>query len=251
MPLTRTALKLAPALAVGTRSGLRTDNSWYRLIRADATRVRHTMRQLVYYIAATFCIFNLQFRQANGAEEKVSQAGEFSIDNLFEHGRYEASFNNGVLFSPYIATYNRPTINYTMTEIQFGYMLTEFKETGFFRGNFEVVGEGFGSGIFAGAGSYIAGLTLWARYNFVRPGCRLVPYLQAGAGLVSTDIDRGIVGQPFNFNLDLGAGFRWFIRPQWALNLEYRYQHISNANTGKRNLGINAQGPILGVSYLF
>lgn len=209
------------------------------------------MRRLFIYIAATSFVLNLQLSQANGAGNQAPDAGAFSIDTLFGQGRYEASFNNGVFFSPYIATYNRPTINYTITEIQLGYMLTEFRDTGFFRGNFEVLGEGFGSGIFAGPGSYIAGLTVWARYNFVRPGCRLVPYLQAGAGLVSTDIDRGIVGQPFNFNLDLGAGVRWFIRPRWALNLEYRYQHISNANTGKRNLGINAQGPILGVSYLF
>jgi hypothetical protein len=35
------------------------------------------------------------------------------------------------------------------------------------------------------------------------------------------------------------------------LNLECRYQHISNANTGKHNLGINAIGPLLGVSYFF
>lgn len=209
------------------------------------------MRRFINCIAATFFVLNLQLSQASGAEDEAPQASAFSIDHLFERGRREVSFNNGVFFSPYLATYNRPTINYTMTEIQLGYMLTEFRETGFFRGNLEVVGEGFGSGIFMGPGSYIAGMTIWTRYNFVRPGWRWVPYAQAGAGLTSTDIDRGIVGQPFNFNLNLGAGVRWFIRPRWALNLEYRYQHISNANTGKRNLGINAQGPILGVSYLF
>ncbi|HWV98145.1 MAG TPA: acyloxyacyl hydrolase [Candidatus Acidoferrum sp.] len=210
------------------------------------------MRRLEKFIAAIFFVLNLQLCHASGgAGGRSEEADRFSIDNLFERGRYEASFNNGALFSPFIATLKRPTVNYTMTEVQFGYMLTDFKDTGFFRGNFEVAGEGFGSGIFVGPGSYIAGVTLWGRYNFVRPGCRWVPYAQAGAGMVSTDIDRGIVGQPFNFNLDLGAGVRWFIRPQWALNFEYRFQHISNANTGKKNLGINADGPVLGISYLF
>jgi opacity protein-like surface antigen len=85
----------------------------------------------------------------------------------------------------------------------------------------------------------------------VPPGSRWIPYTQAGLGLTSTDIDRQIVGQPFNFNLDLGAGTRYLLSEHWALNLEYRFQHISNANTGTHNLGINAHGPILGVSYLF
>ena len=130
-------------------------------------------------------------------------------------------------------------------------MLGGVKGTGWWRGNFEVVGEGFGSGIYEGPGSYIAGATVWLRYNFVRPTCRLVPYVQAGAGLTSTDIDRGLVGEPFNFNLELGVGVRYFLSERWALALEYRYQHISNANIGAENVGINAQGPILGVSFLF
>ena len=65
---------------------------------------------------------------------------------------------------------------------------------------------------------------------------------------MSTDIDHGIVGQPFNFNLDLGFGVRYFLGRNWSLSLEYRYQHISNAGLNKHNLGINADGPILGVS---
>lgn len=74
---------------------------------------------------------------------------------------------------------------------------------------------------------------------------------QAGAGLTATDIDRHIVGQAFNFNLNFGVGTRYLISLQWALVLEYRYQHISNANSAKHNLGINANGPIWGVCYLF
>ena len=46
-------------------------------------------------------------------------------------------------------------------------------------------------------------------------------------------------------------GVRYFLSKRWALALEYRYQHISNANIGAENVGINAQGPILGVSFLF
>jgi opacity protein-like surface antigen len=172
-------------------------------------------------------------------------------EGLFEQSRYEATLTSGVLFSPFLATGGRPTINYTITEVQFGYMLSDVKGRGCWRGNFELVGEGFGSAIFEGSGSYIAGVTVWMRYNFVPRGWRLVPFTQAGMGLTSTDIDHKYVGQPFNFNLELGLGTRYLLSEHWSLNLEYRYQHISNANTGVHNIGINAHGPVLGLSYLF
>jgi opacity protein-like surface antigen len=130
-------------------------------------------------------------------------------------------------------------------------MLGDIKASGFFRGNFELIGDAFGSAIFVGPGDYIVGMTIWGRYNFVQPDWRIVPYVQAGAGLTVTDIDRQIVGQAFNFNLDLAIGARYLITEKWALMLEYRYQHISNANSAEHNFGINANGPILGVSYLF
>ena len=172
-------------------------------------------------------------------------------DDLFGTSPYEGTLTSGVLFSPFLANHGRPTINYTISEAQFGYMLSEPRGDGWWRGNFELLGEGFGSGIIDGPGGYIAGMTLWARYNFVQPGWRFVPYTQAGAGLTATDINPRIVGQTFNFNLEIGLGTRYMLSERWALLLEYRYQHISNANSGAHNLGINAHGPILGVSYLF
>src|SRR5206468_1803304 len=128
---------------------------------------------------------------------------------------------------------------------------TEVEETGWLRGNLELAGEAFGSGIFEGPGGYVAGATFWVRYNLLRPSSHLIPYAQAGGGVALTDIDRRIVGQPFNFNLDLGLGTRYLFASHWSLNLEYRYQHISNANLGHHNLGINGHGPILGVSFFF
>jgi opacity protein-like surface antigen len=157
-----------------------------------------------------------------------------------------------VLFSFSGPSRNRSPIDYTSTGLQLGYMLGDVKGDGWWRGNLELAGEGFGSTIFRGEGNYIAGGTLWLRYNLVsRSSCGLVPYAQVGGGFVSTDINHGIVGQPFNFNLDLGVGVRYFVGRNWSINLEYRYQHISNAGLNQHNLGINADGPILGVSYFF
>jgi hypothetical protein len=35
------------------------------------------------------------------------------------------------------------------------------------------------------------------------------------------------------------------------LNVECRYQHISNANLSRHNIGINADGPMIGLSHFF
>jgi lipid A 3-O-deacylase PagL len=178
-------------------------------------------------------------------------AREFASAPLFERSQLELCLDSGVLFSPFVATRNRPTIDYTITEIQLGYMVTPVNHAGWLRGNLELLGDAFGGRVFEGVGSYVTGATAWLRYNLVPHSARLVPYAQAGGGFVFTDIDRGIVGEDFNFNLGLGVGARYFLSERWSLNLEYRYQHISNANLGRKNIGINAHGPILGVSWFF
>lgn len=172
-------------------------------------------------------------------------------DTLFQRGRYELTLASGALFSPALNDTSRPTLNYTLTELQFGYMLSDVKEWGWLRGNCEFAAEAFGGAIFSGRGSYVSGVTVWLRHNFVQPDWRVVPFVQAGAGLTDTDANRRLVGQEFNFNIDVGAGIRYLVTPNWSLNLEYRYQHISNAKLASHDLGVNAHGPMLGMSYLF
>lgn len=190
--------------------------------------------------------------QTHARAREATSSESWEPQGLFAAGRYEATLGSGVMFSPFLATANRPTINYTLTSVQFGYMLGDVRGDGWWRGNFELAGEGLGSALFEGAGNYIAGGTVWLRYNFVpRTSWGLIPYAQAGAGFVATDIDRALIGQSLNFQLGLAVGVRYLVSRNWSVSLEYRYQHISNANTGPRNVGLNANGPILGVSYFF
>jgi lipid A 3-O-deacylase len=207
------------------------------------------MMKRILFAATWLSFFAWSANGENVTDNTVTN--EVSNLGLFEYSRYEATLTSGALFSPFIATGGRPTINYTITEVQFGYKLSDVKGHGWSRGNFELVGDGFGSAIFYGSGSYIAGMTIWMRYNFVPQGWRVVPFVQAGMGVTSTDIDRSIVGQPFNFNLNIGIGARYLFSKHWSLNAECRYQHISNADSGEHNLGINSIGPIVGVSYFF
>jgi len=182
----------------------------------------------------------------------TARAGnEVALDELFRCGRFEASLGSGCLFSPFAAIRNRPTLNYTLSELQLGYMLTDAAGPSLWRGNWEIASGAFGGTAFDGVGDDIAGATVWLRYNFVPRQSRFAPYLHAGAGLTYSDINRRLVGQDFNFNLELGAGVRYRLSSHWSVNLEYRYQHISNANLADRNLGVNAHGPMLAVSFFF
>jgi opacity protein-like surface antigen len=181
----------------------------------------------------------------------LAGAKAFAGDELFEAGRHEAALMGGTLFSPILADTHRATVNYTFTSLQFGWMLGDVKGNSWLRGNFEVAVEGFGGAIWQGPGSYVAGGTVWLRYNFVQPGWHVVPFVQGGAGLVATDTDRNLIGQTLNFNLDTGLGLRYFVARDWSVNVEYRYQHISNAKMSKNDVGINAHGPLVGVSYFF
>lgn len=166
-------------------------------------------------------------------------------------GTLEGTVGGGLLFSPFLATYNRPTLNYQLTEVQLGDILTSVHGSSFWRGNVELVGSLFDGWIVDGRGTYLAGGTCWLRYNFLPRSTHFAPFVEAGAGLTSTDLDGRIEGQAFNFNLNLGIGARYFVTPNWSVNLEYRYQHISNANMSSRNLGVNADGPMLSISHFF
>ena len=176
----------------------------------------------------------------------------FSLEDNFRKGQHQFSLGAGPLFSPFHAVNGRPTINYAQVYVQYGYMVTGLMMDGSpLRGNFELVPEAFGSAIWESTGNYIAGGTLWFRYNFVPRQWKVTPYAQVGGGFTVMDIDHRYDGHNFNFNVDASLGLRYFIKPRLSLDAEFRYQHISNANTGSRNLGINAVGPMLGISWFF
>ena len=172
-------------------------------------------------------------------------------ESCIHEGTFEGTFGAGFMFSPFLATQNRPTLNYELTEVQLGYMLTPAQGPNFCRGNVELVGSLFDGWIVEGRGTYLAGATVWLRYNFVPRAAHFVPFVEAGTGVTSTDLDRRIEGQDFNFNLNLGIGARYCVNRNWSVNLEYRYQHISNGNMSARNLGVNADGPMLSISCFF
>lgn len=52
-----------------------------------------------------------------------------------------------------------------------------------------------------------------------------------------------------NFALETGPGVQYVLTARTTLIFGVRYNHISNADTGKRNFGLDAVLPHVGVSW--
>jgi len=108
--------------------------------------------------------------------------------------------------------------------------------------------------IFRGPENHYFGLNFGVRYNFVRPGSRLVPYFSGGLGLGWIDSHPsipGAQGQDFTFNILTAAGISYQMSKHWKLDAGILYQHLSNGGQTDPNPSLNLLGPKVGLNYSF
>ena len=108
--------------------------------------------------------------------------------------------------------------------------------------------------IIRGVENHYIGVNFGARYNFVRPNWRLVPYFSGGLGLGWIDSHpdmRGSQGQDFTFNILTGAGVAYELDKHWKIDVGILYEHLSNGGQTDPNPSLNLFGPQIGVSYSF
>ncbi|WP_454064282.1 acyloxyacyl hydrolase [Candidatus Nitrospira salsa] len=124
---------------------------------------------------------------------------------------------------------------------QIGMILTDEFDAGWLSGNIEVLAEPLGARYSKPFTAYAFGGSLVVKYNFLSFG-PWMPFWDIGAGMLWTDLAPKIPeqSQRFNFVLETGPGLHYFVTEQFALTTSVRYHHISNANTGSRNVGLNA-----------
>jgi len=210
------------------------------------------MKKILIWCGVSALVVTTALADNAGALSATSKYdADLSYNSVFQKGKWELGVNAGVMFSPFFDMITHRVVDYTTTGIQGGYMLSNPMGPSWLRGNVEVIVELFGGGVVDGKGSYVAGTIGWMRYNFLPSNGRLKPYFQLGGGVELTDIDGHLLGQRQNFNLDIGLGLRYMITPRCAFNAEYRFQHFSDAYQTKTNLGTNAQGPVVGISWFF
>ena len=96
------------------------------------------------------------------------------------------------------------------------------------------------------------GFTPKIKYTFVAHD-RIRPYAEFAGGPFWTDLAGKIPEQSgqFNFILTAGFGVSYFLTDQAAVNVGYRFQHISNARTSYPNVGLNSSLPFGGFSFYF
>jgi Lipid A 3-O-deacylase (PagL) len=171
----------------------------------------------------------------------------------FDAGAIEMSVMTGVVGAPIAG--DHIGYHYSDSELRLGWMLYSPKGCGLFRGNLEFMASAGGGGIYDGPGNVFGALGLILRYNFVQTGARFVPYFQVGAGTFISDIshnkEQEDIGGTFEADLRAGIGTRFLIGRNWSFNTELFFEHISNADTETRNVGINALGGLLGISRSF
>ena len=105
-----------------------------------------------------------------------------------------------------------------------------------------------------GPENHYFGISLGLRYNFAKPGARLVPYVSGGVGLGWLDSHAnvfGAQGQDFTFNILTAVGVSYKMNERWKWSAGVLYQHLSNGGQTDPNPSVNLLGPQLGVTYIF
>ena len=96
----------------------------------------------------------------------------------------------------------------------------------------------------------VGGSPIGAQVNFVHFR-RVEPFLTSGGGFLYFNHRMFGTTQQFNFTAQLGAGVQLFTQSRRAaIDLGYKYHHISNANLGNQNPGLDSHMVFVGLSLL-
>ena len=133
---------------------------------------------------------------------------------------------------------------------QLGLVVTDELGSGALAGNVEVLIEPMAAHYYEPFSASAFGGSLMVKYNFLSFG-RWMPFWDGGAGMLWTDLAPRIPEQStqFNFILQTGPGVSYFVSENLAITAGLRFHHISNANIGDRNTGLNAWLFTLGMSF--
>jgi hypothetical protein len=181
-----------------------------------------------------------------GIDQQVSPNTE-----EFKAQRFEFALESGYLFG----AINPPADYQILTEfltarIRWGAIRGDNWLRGYNQFYFSAMAEP----ILQGIENHYFGFNLGMRYNFVRPGSRLVPYFSGGLGAGWIDSHpeiSGGQGQDFTFNILSAAGISYSVTDQWKVNVGALYQHLSNGGQTDPNPSLNLFGPQVGVNYSF
>ena len=198
--------------------------------------------------ASTACALLFACSQAFGG---IAASGVESAKEEFNPERFEVALESGYLFG-----FINPPRSYQIgaefltARVRWGVVRSDMWLRGYNQFYISAIAEP----IFRGIENHYFGLNFGMRYNFVRPGSRLVPYISGGLGLGWIDSHteiRGGQGQDFTFNILTAAGISYKMNDHWKLNAGILYQHLSNGGQTDPNPSLNLLGPQVGLDCSF
>lgn len=177
--------------------------------------------------------------------------------SAFDKGRIELELGAGAFGSiKTTGSASKPDTGFVIGQVRLGYMLYSPTGPGILRGNFEAMVEAYGAGIYTGPGDQIYGAGIILRYNFVQPNARIVPFAQlmfggAYSDAANDDSAQRLMGSDFLFSFGGEIGLRCMLTPRLSLIGGVEYRHLSNADTAERNVGLNALGGTIGLTWFY
>ena len=195
-----------------------------------------------------FCAVLVASSQTFGGVEQSQMA---TVTEEFNPQRFEFAIESGYLFG----AINPPAsyeigAEFLTARIRWGVI----KSDSWLHGYNQFYVSGIAEPIFRGIENHYFGFNLGMRYNFVRPGSRLIPYISGGVGAGWIDSHPEIPGgqgQDFTFNILSAAGISYSVNNHWKINVGALYQHLSNGGQTDPNPSLNLFGPQVGVNYSF
>lgn len=173
--------------------------------------------------------------------DSVMAAAESSVAarDVVTHGAIETGvvtgFVQGTTAIGHAQSANRSAV---LVLPRVGMVLTDPLGESWWQGNVELLVEPLFARFTKPFAAEAAGGSLVVQYNFLSFG-RWMPFWQAGAGMVWTNLAPRIPEQSaqFEFLLDTGLGVHYFMTETLTLTTAVRLHHLSNAGIGDRNVG--------------
>jgi lipid A 3-O-deacylase len=171
--------------------------------------------------------------------------------DLIKKGTLEIGIMTGV-WQATTAIGDAPSANRSAVFVlpRVGVVVTNPLGMNWWRGDFELIVEPVYARFTQPFAADLSGASLLAKYNFLSFG-RWMPFWDIGAGMVWTNLAPRIPEQStqMEFLLQTGPGVQYFASETVTLTAGIRFSHISNANLGDRNTGINSVMPYVGLSF--
>jgi lipid A 3-O-deacylase len=182
----------------------------------------------------------------------TAPAPETGVEALFRPGTVTTQVLGGAYFNVNLGP-SIPTFNYVPVVLREGWMLTCPTDHLWGYGNYECLFDITGAAITSNYGHWFAGPSFYLRFNWLPPGSCIVPYAQVGTGAVFNDAykdqSQRAIGQSLEFYQHVELGLKYFVAPNMSLDVEGGLQHLSNGGLARRNLGVNAVGAMVGLTY--